>query len=755
MRIISMKCLAIILTLLISIPAVPVAIAQTPEARSINIFRVDGPNASLARGVGGREIEPREGQRLAEGNILTTGWDTQVYLLMDQASILKMDESTRLQIGSARSLLSITVQSGGALVDVTGLETGQAMETRIGNSSIGVRGTLYITSRRDTDVVTITMLSGLGEVTMRGIDNEMVDIPLPAGFMMWIYDVYEDVYLDDESEIVEQTYRISALSIYELGLFELEEIVYRQEYLIGAGILTPEMIAEAQRLIELLRGEREAEREALLADDEETVRVMLPGAETVAPEMDRSRDDDNLPNVDDQEDEEPDYTGYITIRGVRISKALTELNLNTFIGEATTLAMQHINSGAIGFGGFVIALANPSRFAVGFTDEEIAPLEYMTNLRELTIEYSYISDLSPLAGLINLRLLNLNENQIDNVAGLSDLVNLEVLELYDNQISSVASLAGLLNLTLLNLEANPEIPDLYTLAPIRPAISIWPVYVTVGAGQGQFSTLATGLGMPNIGLTNEEIVTIRYMTYLEYLNLDGNQFSEITLSNFPNLETLSLSNNQLNEINLSNLPSLEVLHLDVNQLSEVTLSNLPSLEVLSLMGNPLKEVTLYNLPSLRDLNMANNMLSEIELSNLPSLEWLDLWGNQLTSITLSGLPSLELLILGSNHLSQITLSDFPSLKWLDLSNNQLSEINLGNLPSLNHLSLVDNYLNEITLIDFPNLELLDLGLNQISDLNLSGLPSLHHLNLVDNYLYEITLIDFPNLELLDLSGNPL
>ena len=249
MRDIIRKCLAILLALLINIPVLPTVYAQAPEARIINIFRVEGPDASLSRAIGGREIEPRAGQRLSEGNILSTGWDTQVYLQMDESSILKMDESTRVRVAAARSLLTLTIQSGGALVEVAEQSPGVSLETRIGNTAIAVRGTMYIISRRDTDVVTITMLSGWGEVTMRGEDGAMTQVPLPAGFIMWIYDVYEHDILEDGIEIVEQTYRISTIDVNELNLFELEEIISRQEYLIEAGIVTPEMIEVAEERV--------------------------------------------------------------------------------------------------------------------------------------------------------------------------------------------------------------------------------------------------------------------------------------------------------------------------------------------------------------------------------------------------------------------------------------------------------------------------------------------------------------------------
>ena len=271
MRIILKKCLAIILALFINIPVMPMVFAQVPEGRNISIFRVDGNDVNLVREPGGRAINPRAGHRLAEGNILSTGRDTQVYLLIDQASIFKMDESTSVLLGSARHLVSMTVQSGSALVEVTEQSPSHSMETRVGNVGLVVRGTIYIVSRLDSDAAIITMLSGSGEVAMPGEDGAMHHIYLPAGLMMWVYDVYEDAHA-----AVEDTYRISAIDVNELNLFELTEIINRQEYLIDIGVATAEMIEEAREIVEELRGDQIGEQVSLDNADDEVVWIFLP-----------------------------------------------------------------------------------------------------------------------------------------------------------------------------------------------------------------------------------------------------------------------------------------------------------------------------------------------------------------------------------------------------------------------------------------------------------------------------------------------
>ena len=343
--------------------------AQTPAARNISVFRVDGNNATMARNHLGRESTPRAGQRLSEGNIVSTGRDTAVYLQLDEASILKMSESARVQVGSTRNLLSLTVQSGVALVDVTTQNPGQSLETRVGNIGLTVRGTLFFIGRRDTDTTTITMLSGSGVMVAMAGTGETIEIPLDSGLTMRVQNLFDGANLQ---EIVEQSITIHPFSINDLGLFELEEILTRQDYLIEIGTLTPDGIALAEELVEVRREERSRRLEARTREFVHE-RIVLP-----PPQNDRPS---NTPRPDNGSGSYENQNGpadYVIIRGHRINIWVTELNLSN----------------------------------LGLTNSDIIPLSRLTNLRHLNLYGNNISDLSPIAGLGNLVSLELGSNQI-------------------------------------------------------------------------------------------------------------------------------------------------------------------------------------------------------------------------------------------------------------------------------------------------------------------------------------------------------
>ncbi|MCL2620075.1 MAG: FecR domain-containing protein [Defluviitaleaceae bacterium] len=189
------------------------------EARMITVHSVEGDNAELVRGV--RGASPRVGQRLAQGNTLTTGRDTQVYLLMDSDSVMKMDQQSQIVVSSVGNRLALAVQSGSALLDVGTQQAGHTTEVRIGNTGLTVRGTMFTASRVGDNSV-IHMLSGLGEVEQ--------------GFLRPGYTMV--VTQRDGGDIS----RIYPTVFEELDSFTLQAITDNAEYLSTYGIVTPELL---------------------------------------------------------------------------------------------------------------------------------------------------------------------------------------------------------------------------------------------------------------------------------------------------------------------------------------------------------------------------------------------------------------------------------------------------------------------------------------------------------------------------------
>jgi len=288
----------------------------------------------------------------------------------------------------------------------------------------------------------------------------------------------------------------------------------------------------------------------------------------------------------------------ITVGAVRISTAITELQLN----------------GA----------------DLWLWDEDIVSLRYMINLERFILMHTHVSDLSPLSGLANLKHLELRNNWIDDLSPLSDLTNLTKLDLTGNKISDLSPLSGLANLTELTLGFN-EIRDLSPLSGLTELtmLQVW---------ENQVDDLSPLSGLTNLTKLflgfNEisDLSPLAGLVDLTELNLNRNQITDIMLlSEFENLETLDVSENQISDISpLSRLRNLQVLGLRDNQIDDLSpLSELIHLTILSLNANEIHDLLpLAELTNIEELYLRDNQISDLSpLSGLTSLKHLDLWDN--------------------------------------------------------------------------------------------------------------------------------
>ena len=229
------------------------------------------------------------------------------------------------------------------------------------------------------------------------------------------------------------------------------------------------------------------------------------------------------------------------------------------------------------------------------------------------------------------------------------------------------------------LESAPEQEQ-----PQTQVVAEAPVYITIRGEQ--FSTSLTTLDLARWGLTNEEILPLRYMVNLEELiiantiQVYGDRYSgllsDITpLAELTNLKTLNLRGNNINDITpLANMTQLVDLMLGGNQINDIT--------------------PLAGLTQLRYLDMMDNQISDIAVvSNFPNLVFLDATKNQITDITpLVTLINLDFLGLSLNPIRNIApLAELTNLTRLTLEYSQINDITpLGSLTNLTFLLLSGN-----------------------------------------------------------------
>jgi len=121
--------------------------------------------------------------------------------------------------------------------------------------------------------------------------------------------------------------------------------------------------------------------------------------------------------------------GYITIKGEQYSILLTKLDLS----------------------------------ARRLYNDDIIPLQYMTNLTDLQLDGNQITDITSLSNLTSLTRLHIQSNPISNLEPIANLTNLERLYLYGNEVTDISALSGLASLSFLTLWFN-QIEDITPLS---------------------------------------------------------------------------------------------------------------------------------------------------------------------------------------------------------------------------------------------------------------------------------------------------
>ncbi|MEO1184505.1 MAG: leucine-rich repeat domain-containing protein, partial [Cyanobacteria bacterium J06636_27] len=102
---------------------------------------------------------------------------------------------------------------------------------------------------------------------------------------------------------------------------------------------------------------------------------------------------------------------------------------------------------------------------------DLLPVADLTNLRGLDLEDNNITDLTQLSNLSNLVSLRLRGNNIGNLAAISNLTNLNSLSLSGNNISDLKPLSKLVNLVELELDSN-QINDVALLSYFKKLESL-------------------------------------------------------------------------------------------------------------------------------------------------------------------------------------------------------------------------------------------------------------------------------------------
>ncbi len=201
-------------------------------------------------------------------------------------------------------------------------------------------------------------------------------------------------------------------------------------------------------------------------------------------------------------------------------------------------------------------------------------IQYLRNLKKLSLSCNRLIDLRPLSRLEKLECLSMAGSRIKNISPLSNLTNLTYLDLSTNPISDIEPLSGLSNLNVLHLSFC-EIEDISPLAKL--------------------SNL-TELRLRNNPI--QDFSPLQDKPKLIFLGLGDHVIDDLSfLSKNENIEVLLLTKCNIRDISaLSGLKKLRRVSLDDNNISDISplvenfkAGGIVAGTMIDLSGNPLSE----------------------------------------------------------------------------------------------------------------------------------------------------------------------
>jgi len=126
------------------------ALADEAEGRRFSIASVSGEEAFMTRG-GNAQMRAVAGIPLREGNQVSTGQKTKIYLETDDSKTIKLDEDTKVLVSaSSAKRLKLTLESGSMFFNVDKpLKEDEDLRFEAAQTSMSIRGTSGILAAED------------------------------------------------------------------------------------------------------------------------------------------------------------------------------------------------------------------------------------------------------------------------------------------------------------------------------------------------------------------------------------------------------------------------------------------------------------------------------------------------------------------------------------------------------------------------------------------------------------------------------
>ncbi|MBQ5820221.1 MAG: leucine-rich repeat domain-containing protein [Clostridia bacterium] len=380
--------------------------------------------------------------------------------------------------------------------------------------------------------------------------------------------------------------------------------------------------------------------------------------------------------------------------------------------------------------------------AVAITESGMPGAEYDVSYRVYNDRTEYLFKDSKMGQLVRQAL-----GKISGAIYYKDLEKITVLDMsaYSSRlagkISSLDDLLEMPNLVSLNLDGEDQIPSVDAICRL---------------------TKLKDLSLDGCGLTDEDLLKLTSMVWLDSVSIAGNKFTSLAaLSAFSSVEELDVSDNGISAMpSLAEFARLKKLDVSGNALTTLSwISNQKTVASLDLSNNLITDLTtLATCPALTELNVASNLIETLApLAGSRRLASLDISGNAVTSLNdLQNLTGILTLTMKNTQVTSLApLVGMTGLTTLNVSGSPVTDFTVLADTSLRNLYASGCGLEQLTsLVMLRSLEILDVSGNSISDItSVSMIPTLNVIDLSNNYVADFTpLLNCSKLLLLKCAG---
>lgn len=292
---------------------------------------------------------------------------------------------------------------------------------------------------------------------------------------------------------------------------------------------------------------------------------------------------------------------------------------------------------------------------------DLNPIVRFTNLENLDLSGSTITDISQLKSLYNLKSLNISDTKITDINILENNTELKELNIENTKIKSLLALHNLNNLSFIMAE-NTELSNEEVVNLKKKNRKLKVIYKT--------DELRTWWA--NLSTSWREILS-------NHVKCNSNPTSE-QLHEMADLEDIIIDPMYVvQDIEpLRMMPFVKKLQAENNQIHDLTpLGDKEFMEVLIVKANPIDDLSpIENLLSMKVVNVENTAVHDLSpLEAMSNLTVLNVGGTTVSNLKpLSDLSSLqELLIFNTNVKSLNHIKNLPSLKHVAAYKTRMKE----------------------------------------------------------------------------------